>query len=296
MAGAVTGVGTVVLFAASLFVLWAMKGEATIATVLTLSVCSGVVNTLIAGWLLRRKIASLPEQISDKSTEADYKVVLAEVLAISWPLLITGLVMFARTNMDLWILGIFRPQAEVAVYGAANRLVSMVTMPLIMVNSVVPPLIADMYARGRKRELEGTLRGMSALTGIPAILAAAVCVFFAAPILGLVYGNFYREGAVVLALLSLGVLAGVFAGSAGQTLSMTGHQKSLMVITTTTSIVSFVAMVLLIKPFGLFGLAISRMAGQILQNGLMLLMVKYRTGMWTHAGFGKIPYLLGYGR
>jgi O-antigen/teichoic acid export membrane protein len=41
-------------------------------------------------------------------------------------------------------MGAFRPHTEVAVYGAASRLVILVAMPLVIVNSVVPPLIAGM--------------------------------------------------------------------------------------------------------------------------------------------------------
>ena len=47
---------------------------------------------------------------------------------------------------------------------------------------------------------------MATLTGIPAWLASVGSIFFAGPILGLVYGNYYREGAMVLALLSIGLL------------------------------------------------------------------------------------------
>jgi O-antigen/teichoic acid export membrane protein len=114
------------------------------------------------------------------------------------------------------------------------------------------------------------------------------CIFFASPILGLVYGNYYREGAVVLALLSIGLLANVCAGSCGITLAYTGHQKMLMVITIAVSTATLIAMLATVEPYGIVGVAMSRSAGLVVQNAIMLLVVKRKTGMWTHVGFKGI--------
>src|SRR3712207_9187551 len=72
--------------------------------------------------------------------------------------------------------------------------------------AVAPPLIAEMYFQGRRETLERALRGMATLTGIPALLASMACIFFAGPILGLVYTDYYTQAAAVLALLSIGPL------------------------------------------------------------------------------------------
>jgi O-antigen/teichoic acid export membrane protein len=288
--GAASGVATMALLTASLFLLWLVNGQATLATVVLLAICSGAVNTLVAGWLLHRRVTRLYPQTADEGRKADPKKVLREVLSISLPLLIVTLVMMVRTNGDIWALGAFLPQGELALYGAANRLVSMVTMPMAIVTAVAPPLIAEMYSQGNREDLEHALRGMATLTGIPAWLASMGCIFFAGPILGLVYGNYYREGAVVLALLSIGLFASVCAGSCGIVLAYTGHQKTLMVITIATSAASLIAMLATVEPYGIAGVAMSKTAGQVLQNGIVLLVVKQKTGMWTHVGFRGISH------
>jgi O-antigen/teichoic acid export membrane protein len=286
--GVATGAATVALLTASLFLLWLVNGQATLATVVLLAICSGAVNTLVAGWLLHRKVTRLPRQAPDEGREADPKKVLREVVSISLPLLVIALVMMIRTTGDIWTLGAFLPQRELALYGAANRLVGMVTMPLAIVTAIAPPLIAEMYSQGRREDLEHALRGMATLTGIPAWLASMGCIFFAGPILGLVYGNYYREGAVVLALLSIGLFASVCAGSCGIVLAYTGHQKTLMVITVAISIATLIAMLAAVEPYGIVGVAMAKTIGQILQNGIVLLVVKQKTGMWTHIGFRGI--------
>jgi O-antigen/teichoic acid export membrane protein len=286
--GTATGAATVALLTASLLTLWLVNGQAALATVVLLAICSGAVSTLVAGWLLHGRVASLPSQVLDEGQDPNPKKVLRDVLSISLPLLVISLVMMVRTNGDVWAIGAFLPQRELALYGAANRLVNVVTMPLIVVNAIVPPLIAEMYSQGRRENLEHALRSVATLTGIPAWLASMGCIFFAGPVLGLVYGEYYREGAVVLALLSIGLFASVCAGSCGVVLAYTGHQNTLMMITIGSSAATLIAMLATVGPFGIVGVAASRTVGQILQNLIVLLVVKRKTGMWTHIGLRGI--------
>jgi O-antigen/teichoic acid export membrane protein len=289
--GAATGLATVALLTASLFLLWVVNGHTTVATVVLLAICSGAVNTLVAGWLLHRKVTELPPPTPDEGGEPDPKKVLREVLSISSPLLIVTLVMMVRTSGGTWVLGAWLPQSELALYGAANRLVSMVSMSMVIVTAIAPPLIAEMYFQGRRETLERALRGMATLTGIPALLASMACIFFAGPILGLVYTDYYTKAAAVLALLSIGPLVSVLAGCCGIVLSYTGHQKTQMMITIATSAATLIAMIATVKPYGIVGVAIASTAGQVLQNVIVLLVVRQKTGMWTHAGFRGITQL-----
>jgi len=237
-------------------------------------------------------VTELPPPAPDEDKALDNSRIAKEVLSISLPLLIITLVMMIRTSGDIWTLGVFLPQQEVALYGAASRLVNMVTMPMVIVTAVAPPLIAEMYYQGRRGDLERVLRSMATRRGIPAWLASMGCIFFAGPILGLVYGrDFYREGAMVLTVLSIGLFASVCAGSCGIVLSYTGHQNTLMMITIVTSAATFIAMLVTVKPYGITGVAMSRMVGQVLQNVIVLLVVKRKTGMWTHIGFRGITRL-----
>lgn len=290
--GVATGLATVALLTASMFLLWLINGQATVATVVLLAICSGAASTMVSGWLLRRRVVELPPRSPDEGRKVDSKKILKEVLSISLPLLVITLVMMIRTSGDVWVLGALLSQKEVGLYGLANRLVNMVTMPMVIITAVAPPLIAEMYSQGQREDLELALRSMATLTGIPALLTSIACIFFAGPIMGVVYGDPYRGGAIVLSLLSVGLLASVLSGSCGIVLSYTGHQKIQMVITIATSAATIIAMIAAAKPYGIAGVAISKTAGQILQNGIVLFVVKQKTGMWTHVGFRRLLDLL----
>src|SRR5581483_4666855 len=134
---------------------------------------------------------------------------------------------FLSTGIDLLVLGAFRPQPEVALYGAATRLVVLVATPLWILRGVLPPLIAELHAQGRRVELERTLRAGATLAGLPSLLILLVFVFFGRPVMGVLYGSFYRKGALVLVLLSLGRLVSVWAGSSGLPVTMPSRRLPL---------------------------------------------------------------------
>jgi Na+-driven multidrug efflux pump len=83
-------------------------------------------------------------------------------------------------------------------------------MPLLIVNLVLPPIVAEMYAQGQRGRLERTLRTFSTLAGIPSLLVLLVFMLLGGSILGLVYGEHLfppgslaiHQGAIVLVVLT----------------------------------------------------------------------------------------------
>ena len=66
-----------------------------------------------------------------RAIEGDGNLERGEIFDIAWPSALTNVASyFLSTGIDVLILGAFRPQADVAVYGAATRLVVLVATPL----------------------------------------------------------------------------------------------------------------------------------------------------------------------
>jgi O-antigen/teichoic acid export membrane protein len=276
------GSSSSILLAFCLILLWLLAEQATLPVVVLLALGSSAASTLLAGWLLRRKVATLPWGGAEDKTGH------GQILRAAWPFLVTSLSFSALTQADIWILGAFRPQEDVAIYGAAARMVILLPMPAMIVHLVVMPLVAEMYAQGRRTELERILRSMATLGSIPASLVLATFVLLGGPILGLVYGDYYRTGTTVLALLSLGQLVNVWTGCCTTTLMMTGHQLAMMTITMVCGSLTIVAILLVVGPYGSTGVAVATAAGLGLQSILMWLGARAATGMWTHAGLAGL--------
>ena len=77
------------------------------------------------------------------------------LLAVPMALLVVlaaSLLNFVMIRSDLWILAAFRGPEDVAIYGAAARLVIVVAVPLSIVNAVVQPMISELASAGRHKE------------------------------------------------------------------------------------------------------------------------------------------------
>jgi O-antigen/teichoic acid export membrane protein len=263
-----------VLLATALGVIYAtgafgldIRGAVGIASAVTFVVLA------IGSWHLRREV---------RAVEGSGELVPREIFDVAWPSLVTNVaIYFLGSGIDLLVLGAFRPQADVALYGAATRLVTLVATPLWIIRGVMPPIVAELHAKGRRRQLEDTLRAGASLAGLPSLTILLVFVLAGPGVMEFVYSSFYRQGATILVVLSLGRLFAVWAGAAGITLMMTGHQRAMMVVTVCTGLLSVGAGIVAADRYGAVGVAVATAGVAVVQNVLQVALAKRFVGVWT---------------
>jgi O-antigen/teichoic acid export membrane protein len=281
--------GNGVLLTLALVVASLADARVPLRTVLLLAVGVNLVSLALAAAVLRRRVASLPV---DGEPAGDAGI--GAVARLAWPLLVMNLTLVAlgQGYVDLWIVGAAGSEQDVAVFGAAARAVMLVVLPILILNSVVAPLIAGTHAQGRTHELERTLRLATTAAAVPTLVVWAAFVLLGAPILGLLYGDAYRDGAVVLALLSTGQLVNVLVGPCAAVLTMTGHQRTAMLITVAGGLVIVVGGLVLVGPYGIDGVAAATAAGITVTNLAYWVAARRATGIATHAGARQLRDLL----
>lgn len=267
------GLATSFLSMLLFFGLWSLSGTKNLEQIILMTLAAGLSSLLLSSLFLWLKLKQLPKSLKVITT--------TEILNISWPLWLTNLTLFALTQSGLWILGAFGSPDEVAIYGAATRVVTLVAMPLLIVNAVVPPLIAEMYAQDKTKKLEQSLRMLATVAGVPSALILGFFMIFGSPVLSLLFGPYYQAGSMVLTILSIGQLSNVWTGSCGLTLMLTGHQFTMMVISVFCGILTVAMAWWLVAEHGSLGIAIATSTGMASQNLLMVLYTKQKTGIWT---------------
>lgn len=280
-----------VLLLGILALLLVRSEQTSLATVLLVSIGSGSASVVLSIWLLHGKASSLGP--SEGTQEEEAPVSAKEVLDDAIPFLAIALTSFVLLSADIWILGALGSGTDVAVYGSASKLVTFVAMPLLIVNLVLPPIVSEMYAQGRTGRLERTLRTFSTLAGVPSLLVLMVFMLLGGPILGLVYSKpiYHGDTAVlVLLILSAAKLVAVWSGSCGLVLQFTGHQTSMLRVSLLTSPLFFVVAILATQRYGSVGVACAAALTTTLQNVIMVLLAKRKTGMWTHVMFSLSPF------
>jgi O-antigen/teichoic acid export membrane protein len=278
--------------AATFAAIWVAGIEVGARGVIAVSAAATALAAGIGMTLLFRRMRSL---------EGPGGVAPREMLHVGWPLMFTNLaILFLGSGVDLLILGAFEPQSEVGLYAAASRLVVFVVTPFVVFSGVIPPIIAELHAQGKMRQLERALRAGATLAGIPSFAVLLVFLLFGPWVLEAVWSKpIYREAAPILIVLSLGRLIAVWAGSAGVTLMMTGYQRAMMVTTLLSAALSVGAGIVGAAAFGAIGVAVATASAQILQNTMQLVIVHRRLGVWTmiHLSPGELyRYLRPHGR
>lgn len=244
--------------------------------VVWLSMASVAVASLVGALLL---VSRMPLS----QTKSSSPVRWSSIAGLAWPLLGTEILLYVIAQADLWFVGASCSHQDLAVYAAAWRLAQFIAVPLSIANGVLPPFIAELYVRGNISALERLLQTVATWSGIPAVVACLIVILFGHPILRIVYGKFYSGGAIVLAILSIGQVANVLAGSCGFTLMMTGNERSMLIVTCSSGLLFILGEAAVVKPFGIFGAACVAALAMIIQNSLMLVSVKRRVGVRTHA-------------
>jgi O-antigen/teichoic acid export membrane protein len=270
------GTASNLLYALSLCSLLWRVHRSTLNEVLWCAAVSAAVGVLAGALVIKGKTASLLP---------GGNLPPGRLLRTSFPILIGALATILQNQSDLWVIGFFGRPDDVAAYGAASRLAATISLFLMVANTVLSPVIAEFSVQGRTPELERLLRNASLAAFLPSLLPLILFLAFGSEAMGLLFGDFYRAGGGVLGILAVGMAFNVWAGSCGLTLMMTGNQITLMLITIFCGLLTVVGSVLLAKLHGMTGVALASSGGLIVQNILMLMFAKRKTGMWTHAQF-----------
>jgi O-antigen/teichoic acid export membrane protein len=204
------------------------------------------------------------------------------VLSFSLSMLAIQLLVFATTQADLWIAGIWCPREELALYGAARRLILLVALPLQMVILSVISSIAELHVQGRHRDLELLLRRATTFAAVPSVAAIVLLIFLGGPILELLFGSFFRQAALPLGILGIGQLFLTLAGTCGNALEMSGYQIGSLIV----NLVAAMALATLgswaVIHFGIIGLAIASASVVTMQSFSLWLLARRLVGVWTH--------------
>lgn len=265
------GAFSVLLLLLVLSITWLLYGQLSIKDALLISLgCSsmGATVALLIAWRVL-------------SATTDVELEHENLLEGGGQILAINLASWAISQSDVWFIGAHYSEFEVSYYAAASKLALLIPFALLVVNSVISPMISNLYYQGKKAELEHLLRRSAWLSALPAIVMVLIFAIWGREILGLLFGNHYREGGVVLIILSAGLLINVLTGSCGMTMLMTGHSKPLMWIVILSAIITLFILTA-IASYGIEWVAFGIAFGQCLHSVSTWLYVRREMGIWTH--------------
>lgn len=178
-----------------------------------------------------------------------------EILRRSWPMGLSIFFNLLYLKGDILILSLFRPAADVGNYGAAYRVLDVLTViPTIFMGLLLPNLVRD-WKQGNKAEFRQHLSrafDAFALMYLPVVAGAWA---LSGPLITLVAGDEFVPAGAILKLLIL-ALPGVFLGALyGHAVVAVDKQRPMIIGYLVCAVLSVAGYFYFIPRFGMVGAA-----------------------------------------
>lgn len=187
-----------------------------------------------------------------------------EIFRRSWPLAITIILNLIYLRTDIIFLSLFKGDAEVGLYGAAYKVVDVLTtLPFMFAGLILPILTASWLTKKTdyfKTVLQKSFDFM-AILAIPLIVGGQL---LSGPVMTAVAGQEFSQAGAILKLLIIAVAA-IFLGTMfSHAVIALDKQKKLIGFYAFTSISSLIAYFILIPRFSYFGAAAVTIYSEVL--------------------------------
>ena len=194
-------------------------------------------------------------------------------------------------NVDILVLGWFRPASEVGEYAALATIAYTIQIFPQAISQTLGTIVARHYTAGNLKgvrdELSNYLR-RAVLLSSP--IFAGIAVF--GPWLDLIFGAKYHFSSELSFCLALAYLISGTLGWMGVSLTMTGRHRIEFAVLVVGGAITFLACVLTAPRFGSVGVALSVAGGYALINGVRtILSARYMGGLDVSIGHLAPPVI-----
>ncbi|MCH8748474.1 polysaccharide biosynthesis C-terminal domain-containing protein, partial [Patescibacteria group bacterium] len=185
------------------------------------------------------------------------------LLATSWPLGLVLLLNAVYFRVDLLIISLFRPAAEVGWYGVAYRVVESALFIPAMLGGLLLPRFSEQDGKKKQRPAQYLEQGLKLLL-LAAGLVVAILLVLNRPIITLLAGPGYEAAAPLLAMLSL-ALGTMFIGTTfGYALVALKQQTKLLKLYGALAIFNVIANLIFIPRYGAMAAASTTVVTELL--------------------------------
>lgn len=175
------------------------------------------------------------------------------ILSQSWPIAVSIIFNLLYLKGDILFLAYFRDQVEVGLYGAAYKILDVLTvLPTMLMGLVLPSLVAMWSDRNLEafRSRVARIFDLFILAVVPVVVGAQLT---ATELMELIAGSGFRDAGPVLTWLII-ALIGVFLGALyGHLIVAIGKQRIMTWGYVFVAVVAIVGYLWLIPPYGMWG-------------------------------------------
>ena len=165
------------------------------------------------------------KQISKVATPEPEQYEVREWLTFATLNFLTTIIDTVLDSIDTILLAAFGvPSVQLGQYGAAMKLSNFIAMPLLSLNSIFAPTIAELHSKGEWQKLESMFKVVTKWSITFSLPLFLIMVLFAQYLLALPGAGFVTAWPLLIAF-AVGGMINAGTGSVGYMLLMTGYQR-----------------------------------------------------------------------
>lgn len=185
------------------------------------------------------------------------------VIRESWPIALSIAFNLVYFKADTIILSLFKPEADVGVYGASYKVLEVLTTVPAMFAGLVLPLLAAAWAAQDMERFKRVLQKAFDAMALIAVPLAFGTYFIAQPVMDLIAPEFTNAGRVLQLLIV--ATATIFIGNLfGNTVVAINKQRTMMWLYLVVAVVSLAGYLALIPRYSYYGAAAMTIASELM--------------------------------
>ncbi|MEO6637643.1 MAG: polysaccharide biosynthesis C-terminal domain-containing protein [Ginsengibacter sp.] len=235
-----------------------LQHAVSLENILWINVLSIGITMLIALFIYRKTIGQKLKNIKPQYSAKDW-------LTASFTFFIADILYNCNSRISIFLLGMFQDQSSIGVFNIAMRISEVISFSLVIVNFVLSPVIAKLYANGDIERLQQLVTRCARVTLLIGTFLAIGILFFRREILSL-FGENFISGQDSLIILCIGQFVNILSGSVGLLLLMTGNQRFSIYSLAAGIAINLILNLLLTPKFGITGAAIAATSSLVVWN------------------------------
>lgn len=200
-----------------------------------------------------------------------------KIMIKMWPIAISIIFNVVYLKGDTLLLSIFRSQTEVGLYGAAYRVIDILSQMAMMIMGIMLPLLAYHWSRNLKKEFKKYYQQSFDVIMLLALPMTLGIIMTAKQIMEIVGGKEFISSGRPLQILAIAVF-GVYLGAIfGHTIVGINRQKQTIWIYLSSALITLIGYLIFIPKFGMYGAAWMTVFSEVYVGLMLFLAVKHYT-------------------
>lgn len=204
-----------------------------------------------------------------------------ELIKTSLPIMISNISAVLIISFPMFFLDYYFGQEETGIYTVAYKISILISLSLVIINTISAPFYSKLFWSGNMKELKETIKKSTRISSVISLFLAIPILIFSKEIL-LFFGNDYIYDVRILQVLVISQLINTLSGPTGLLLNMTGEQKTLRNISAAIFLSSTILYFLFLNSLGVLGVAIIFSISIIIQNIITIIFIYRKWGILSY--------------